>query len=83
MFTNTFKHVIVFIIVEVIQIKKPSFTTTIDKELQEKFKSTCALKSLKMNEVIEACMRYFVEGTMEYDSKNSTIEVKDIQKSDL
>lgn len=62
---------------EVIHIKKPSFTTTIDKELQERFKSTCALKSLKMNEVIEACMKYFVDGIMEYDSKSSKLEVRE------
>jgi hypothetical protein len=63
--------------VEVIHIKKPSFTTTIDKELQEKFKSKCALESLKMNEVIEACMRRFVDGMMEYDSKNDKLKVRE------
>lgn len=76
MFTNMVKHVIVLCIVEVICIKKPSFTTTIDKELQEQFKATCALKSLKMNEVIEVCMRYFVDGLMVYDPKNNTIDIK-------
>jgi hypothetical protein len=76
MFTNMVKHVIVLFIVEVICIKKPSFTTTIDKDLQEQFKATCALKSLKMNEVIETCMRHFIDGLMVYDPKDRTIDVK-------
>jgi hypothetical protein len=29
-----------------------------------------------MNEVIETCMKYFVDGLMIYDSKNNTIDIR-------
>jgi hypothetical protein len=74
MFTNMVNNV--KFLLGVIFIKKPNFTTTIDKELQEKFKSQCALKSVKMNEVIETFMKYFIEEKILYDSNENTIYFK-------
>ena len=56
--------------------KKPSFTTTIEKTLQEQFKATCAIKGVKMNEVLEIFMRNFIEEKLIYDEEKKLIKEK-------
>lgn len=44
--------------------RKP-FTTTIDEQIQNRFKSKCAEQGIKMNEVLEVFMRMYTDGKFE------------------
>jgi len=57
-------------------MRKPSFTTTIEKELQERFKAECAIQGVKMNEILEAFMKGFINGNLIYTNN----EIKVINK---
>lgn len=41
---------------------RKTFTTTIEEDLQKKFKETCVGKGEKMNDVIEAFMQGYIKG---------------------
>ena len=62
-------------------MKKP-FTTTIDESLQSTFKSVCAEKDVKMNEVIEAFMESFIQGNfhIEKEIKYKVIPTSKVSK---
>jgi len=40
--------------------KRKSFTTSLDDDLQNKFKAACAINGVKMNDVLEAFMRGYI-----------------------
>jgi hypothetical protein len=63
---------------DLIFMKKPSFTTTIERELQEKFKAECAIKGVKMNEIIEAFMKGFINGKLVYTNNEIKVTDKEI-----
>lgn len=44
--------------------RKP-FTTTIDSEIQNQFKSKCAINSIKMNDLLETFMKMYVDDKFE------------------
>jgi len=54
--------------------RKP-FTTTIEEELQNKFKAACASDGQQMNNVLEVFMKAYSEGKfkmeLQYESDNS------------
>lgn len=41
---------------------RSTFTTTIEKEIQESFKAKCKKSNVKMNDVLEAFMKEFIVG---------------------
>ena len=44
--------------------RKP-FTTTIDSEIQNQFKSKCAINGIKMNDLLETFMKMYVDDKFE------------------
>ena len=40
--------------------RKP-FTTTIDSEIQNQFKSKCAINGIKMNDLLETLMKIYLD----------------------
>jgi hypothetical protein len=44
--------------------RKP-FTTTIDSEIQNQFKSKCAINGTKMNDLLETFMKMYVDDKFE------------------
>ena len=44
--------------------RKP-FTTTIDEQVQNKFKSKCTEQGIKMNDVLEVFMKMYTDGKFE------------------
>lgn len=55
---------------------RKSFTTTIEEDIQNKFKTTCKDKGIKMNEVLEAFMQEFNQGNYEVETIYKLKEVK-------
>ena len=45
--------------------ERKTFTTTIDKPLQNKFKAKCAENVIKMNDLLETFMQMYVDGKFE------------------
>lgn len=45
--------------------KRKTFTTTIDKPLQNRFKAKCAESGIKMNDLLEVFMQMYVDGKFE------------------
>lgn len=45
--------------------ERKTFTTTIDKPLQNKFKAKCAESGIKMNDLLEVFMQMYVDGKFE------------------
>ncbi len=45
--------------------ERKTFTTTIDKSLQNKFKAKCAENGIKMNDLLEVFMKMYVDGKFE------------------
>lgn len=45
--------------------ERKTFTTTIDKSLQNKFKAKCAENGIKMNDLLEIFMKMYVDGKFE------------------
>ena len=41
---------------------RKTFTTTIDEEIQAKFKEACTANGEKMNDVLEAFMKGYIQG---------------------
>lgn len=41
--------------------ERKTFTTTIDKSLQNKFKAKCAENGIKMNDLLEVFMQMYVD----------------------
>lgn len=54
------------------QVRK-AFTTTIDEDLQKEFKDACKEKGDKMNDVIEALMRAYIDNDLEVEKKVSFV----------
>lgn len=48
---------------------RKTFATTVDENLQEEFKQSCKNKELKINEVLEALMKYFIDGNINVEVK--------------
>ena len=46
-----------------------SFTTTIDDDIQKKFKAECSTKGDKMNDVLEAFMKSYIDGDFEIEKE--------------
>lgn len=55
-------------------MKRKSFTTTIDETLQENFKTSCHSNSHKMNDVLEAFMKSYINE--EFTIKNEVTLIK-------
>ena len=45
--------------------ERKTFTTTIDKPLQNRFKAKCAENGIKMNDLLEVFMQMYVDGKFE------------------
>jgi len=45
--------------------ERKTFTTTIDKTLQNKFKAKCAESGIKMNDLLETFMQMYVDEKFE------------------
>lgn len=43
-------------------MERKTFTTTIDKDLQNRFKARCAESGIKMNDILEIFMQMYVDG---------------------
>jgi hypothetical protein len=54
--------------------KRKNFTTTIDLDLQRQFKSKCAEKGIKMNDLLEAVMKMLVQEKLVFF--NSEVVIK-------
>lgn len=52
-------------------MSRKAFTTTIDEELQVEFKEACKEKGDKMNNVIEALMRAYIDNDLEVERKTT------------
>lgn len=48
---------------------RKTFATTVDDNLQEQFKQCCREKDLKINDVLEALMKSFIDGTINVEVK--------------
>ncbi|QXE20465.1 hypothetical protein [Clostridium sp. 001] len=46
-------------------MKRIPFTTTIDDNIQDKFRVTCTKNKAKMNDVLEAFMESYINGDFE------------------
>lgn len=61
-------------------IDRKTFTTTIDTEVQRKFKGKCAANGILMNEVLETFMKMYIEEkfkvVLELDSSKTIVENK-------
>jgi len=59
-------------------VARKQFTTTIDEEVQEKFKEKCSQNGEKMNDVLEAFMKSYINGdfVIEKEVKFSIKKVK-------
>jgi len=63
-------------------IARKTFATTVEEDLQNRFKEICKMKEIKINEALEALMQAFINGSIEIDvqtiytvkSKNSSTE---------
>jgi hypothetical protein len=55
---------------------RTSFATTIEEDIQNKFKEACKKQDIKMNEALETMMLMVIEGTMKFRKKTS-IEVEE------
>jgi hypothetical protein len=51
----------------VIILARKAFTTTIEEELQRKFKEACDKNGAKMNNVIEAFMKSYIDGEFQIE----------------
>ena len=47
--------------------KRKSFTTTIDREIQEKFKNTCSENKVTMSEILEVFMTEYSDGKYSFE----------------
>ena len=54
---------------------RKTFTTTINERIIAEFKNACSEKDLKMNEVLEAFMKGFIEGKFSTE-KEVTVSFK-------
>ena len=45
--------------------ERKTFTTTIEKSLQNQFKAKCAENGIKMNDLLETFMKMYVDGKFE------------------
>lgn len=58
--------------------ERKTFTTTIDKSLQNKFKAKCAENGIKMNDLLETFMKMYVDNKFEMvltlNNENSIVE---------
>jgi predicted RNase H-like nuclease len=53
-----------------------NFTTTIDLNLQRQFKSKCAEKGIKMNDLLEAIMKMLVQEKIDFSNSEVIISKK-------
>lgn len=58
--------------------ERKTFTTTIDKSLQNQFKAKCAENGIKMNDLLETFMKMYVaekfELVLKLDSEKTIVE---------
>jgi hypothetical protein len=57
-------------------IKRKNFTTTIDLDLQRKFKAKCAEKGIKMNDLLEAIMKMLIQEKLDFTNSEVIISKK-------
>lgn len=50
-------------------MKRIQFTTTIDDDIQDKFRVTCAKNKVKMNDVLEAFMESYINGDFKVEKE--------------
>lgn len=59
---------------------RKTFTTTIDKNLQNDFKAACAKSGIKMNDLLETFMKMYVDGKFELVLKLNETEKIIVEK---
>lgn len=75
----TCKHIIyvlLYLYKEVHYLRK-TFTTTIEEEIQKGFKIACTKNEVKMNDILEAFMRSYINGEFHVETE---IKIKRIKK---
>lgn len=60
--------------------ERKTFTTTIDKPLQNRFKAKCAENGIKMNDLLEVFMQMYVDGKFEMVLKLNNEEKTIVEK---
>lgn len=48
---------------------RKSFTTTIEESIQQDFKQSCASNDIGMNDVLEALMKFYIDGKLKIERK--------------
>ncbi len=51
-------------------MERKTFTVSIDKSLQDSFREKCKNDGIKYNEVIEALLQAYINGTVKVNVKN-------------
>ena len=60
---------------------RKTFATTVEENLQNRFREVCKDKNLKINEVLEALMQAFINGKVDVDVTTIyTVKSKDSSK---
>jgi len=50
-------------------LPRKAFTTTLDEDLQDEFRTACKVKGDKMNNVIEALMKAYIDNDLVVEKK--------------
>jgi len=60
---------------------RKTFATTVDEDLQNRFKEACKDREIKINEALEALMQAFINGTVDIEVQTIyTVKSKDSSK---
>lgn len=51
--------------------QRPTFTTTIDRQVQDDFRTTCKANKQTMSDVLETFMKAYSDGALIIESKTS------------
>lgn len=54
-----------------VERKRPTFTTTIDVQVQDAFRKACKANKQTMSDVLETCMTAYVNGELKVESKTT------------
>lgn len=57
---------------------RKTFTTTIDEDIQKQFKIACTENDVKMNDILEAFMKSYINGEFQIETE---IIIKKIEKN--
>lgn len=59
------------------QRKRPTFTTTIDKQVSDDFRKACKDNEQKMSDVLETFMKAYAKGELQVESETTfTLKTK-------